>query len=317
MPSSLATTPWPDFGTIAATLARLARAALPSGRRSPPPPDAHAALPPRRHAADTPPSGQREPTIPRTGTVHLVGAGPGDPDLLTVAAVRALGAADVVLYDDLVGPGILDLARPAAARVYVGKRAGRHSHGQEAINQLLIAYARSGRTVVRLKGGDPMLFGRAGEEIDELQAAGIPVRVVPGVTAALGCAAGAGISLTRRGVARRVTFVTAHHRAGDGGGVDWSRLADPEATLAVYMGRDQLARIAEGLMAGGLAPDTPALIVENGTRPDERRIPATLRSLGRAAAMVGGGPALLFVGRAIPCEAEAPEHSMLSGSAGP
>lgn len=236
---------------------------------------------------------------PAIGTVTLVGAGPGDPELLTVAAVRAIQKADVILYDHLVGDGILDLARREAEHVCVGKRSGCHSMPQEEISRLMARHARAGRGVVRLKGGDPMLFGRAGEELDHLRAAGIPTRVIPGVTAALGCAASAGVSLTRRGVSRAVHFVTAHRRAGDEGAIDWRRFADPDGTLAVYMGRDQLASIAAALIAAGLPPGTPALVVENGTRPDERRHATNLAGLSMAAGAVGAGPALLLVGRAV------------------
>lgn len=297
--SLTSSSPWPDLAGLAA---RLFRAALAPLRR------------PDRGAAGR--SGRRAAPSRPPGTVFLVGAGPGDPELLTVAAVRALGRADVVLYDDLVGAGILDLARPGARLVHVGKRAGHHSHRQEEINALLAGHALAGRQVVRLKGGDPMLFGRAGEEIDHLRAAGVPVRVIPGVTAALGCAASAGLSLTRRGVARRVTFVTAHTRAGDEDAIDWHRLADPEATLVVYMGRDRLGHIAAALMEGGLPGDTPVLLVENGTRPDERRIAATLASLGRAAAGIGGGPALLMVGRATAGAACVEDHRIMLSETG-
>ncbi len=235
----------------------------------------------------------------RRGSVALVGAGPGDPELLTVAAVRALAAADVVLYDHLVGPGVLDLAAARVERICVGKRSGRHSATQETICALMIAHARAGHRVVRLKGGDPMLFGRAGEELDALRAAGIPVRVIPGITAALGCAAGAGVSLTRRGVARSVHFVTAHCRAGDDDAIDWRRHADPQATLAIYMGRDRFAHIAAALIDGGRSSGTPVLVIENGTRPDERRTAGTLAELAAAAPVAGSGPALLFVGHAV------------------
>lgn len=233
------------------------------------------------------------------GSVALVGAGPGDPDLLTVAAVKALAAADVVLYDHLVGPGVLELAAAGARLVCVGKRSGMHSIAQEGIGALMVAHALAGRNVVRLKGGDPMLFGRAAEELDALEAAGIPVRVIPGITAALGCAAAAGIPLTRRGVARSVHFVTAHCREGEEDAIDWHRHANPQATLAIYMGRDRFGRIAASLMEGGLPSDTPVLVIENGTRADERRTAATLATLAEAAAGVGGGPALLLVGRAV------------------
>lgn len=235
----------------------------------------------------------------RSGGVALVGAGPGDPDLLTVAAVRALAAADVVLYDHLVGPGILDLARPGAELVCVGKRSGRHSLPQEEINALIARHAMAGKRVVRLKGGDPTIFGRAGEEIEHLEEAGIPVTVIPGVTAALGCAASAGLSLTRRGVSRAVTFVTAHGREGDRSEPDWGRLADPMGTLAIYMGRDQAQRVGGRLTEAGLPAETPVLAVENGCRPDERRHWTTLGAMADRGVPPGDGPTLLLVGEAL------------------
>ncbi|WP_247887433.1 uroporphyrinogen-III C-methyltransferase [Azospirillum sp. SYSU D00513] len=231
--------------------------------------------------------------------VTLVGAGPGDPELLTVAAVRAIQAAEVVLYDHLVGPGILDLIPAGAERVCVGKRSGCHSHSQESINSLLERHAATGRRIVRLKGGDPMVFGRAGEEIDHLRARGHEVTVVPGVTAALGCAASAGISLTRRGVSRSLTFVTAHGREGDLGEPDWARLASPTGTLAVYMGREQARRVATGLTGAGLSPGTPVLAIENGCRPDERRHWTTLRGLIEDGPLPGSGPTMLLIGAAL------------------
>lgn len=240
---------------------------------------------------------RRHQTAP--GAVILAGAGPGDPDLLTMATVKALRAAEVVLYDHLVGDGVLEYANPDAQLVCVGKRCGKHSMPQEEISRLMGFYALQGRRVVRLKGGDPMMFGRAGEEIDYLTGLGLSVKVIPGITAALGCAASAQVSLTRRGVARGVRFITAQVRAGDEDNVDWSGLADPETTLAVYMGRDRMGRVAAALMRGGLAADTPAFIVENGTRPDEKRTLTRLDQLGAAAQGVGDGPALLFIGRAM------------------
>ncbi len=244
----------------------------------------------------------------RAPHVTLVGAGPGDPDLLTVAAARAIAQADVILYDHLVGAGILDLARPGAELICVGKRSGRHSHAQGEINALIETQARTGRRVVRLKGGDPMIFGRAGEEIEHLEAAGVSVSVIPGVTAALGCAASAGISLTKRGVSRAVTFVTAHSREGDATEPDWARLADPKGTLAIYMGRDQAHRVGRGLMAGGLAADTPVLAVENGCRPDEHHHWTTLGTMAEHGVPAGDGPALLMVGRAL--AARAPQEAV-------
>lgn len=244
-------------------------------------------------------SGCRSTPRPPMGSVALVGAGPGDPDLLTVAAVKALAAAEVVLYDHLVGEGILDLVPATAERICVGKRSGRHSLPQEEISALIVARALAGRRVVRLKGGDPMIFGRAGEEIDALDAHGIPVTVIPGVTAALGCAAGAGLSLTRRGVSRAVTFVTAHGRDGERFEPDWARLADPQGTLAIYMGRDQARAVGQGLTGAGLPASTPVLAVENGCRPDERRWRTTLGAMAGQGIAAGKGPTLLLIGEAL------------------
>ena len=235
----------------------------------------------------------------RWGQVALVGAGPGDPDLLTVAAVKALAAAEVVLYDALVGDGILDLAHPKAERICVGKRSGRHSLPQGEINALIAFHARRGKRVVRLKGGDPMVFGRAGEEIEHLDSLGIPVRVIPGITAALGCAASTGLSLTRRGVSRAVTFVTAHGRDGERFEPDWARLADPQGTLAIYMGREQACAVGQGLTGAGLPATTPVLAVENGCRPDERRCWTTLGEMAEQGVATGKGPTLLLVGEAL------------------
>ncbi|AWJ92052.1 uroporphyrinogen-III C-methyltransferase (plasmid) [Azospirillum baldaniorum] len=241
--------------------------------------------------------------IPQAGTrtphVTLVGAGPGDPDLLTVAAARAISQAEVILYDHLVGPGILALAQPGAELICVGKRSGQHSHSQEAINTLIAAQARTGRRTVRLKGGDPMIFGRAGEEIEHLERVGISVSVIPGITAALGCASSAGLSLTKRGVSRAVTFVTAHAREGDATEPDWARLADPKGTLAIYMGREAACRVGRGLTAGGLSPDTPVLAVENGCRPDERHHRTTLGAMAEQGVAAGDGPTLLLIGWAL------------------
>src|SRR3546814_1982776 len=171
------------------------------------------------------------------GEVWLVGAGPGDPDLLTRKGERLIRAADIIFHDALVGPGVLALARKATELVPVGKRSGRHSKDQGSINDLLLKAARAGLRVVRLKGGDPSIFGRSAEEMEHLRRYGIAVHVVPGITAASAAAASAGISLTLRGMARRLQFVTAHVRAGAALDLDWRALADPDATLAVYMGR--------------------------------------------------------------------------------
>lgn len=228
-----------------------------------------------------------------TPPVLLVGAGPGDPELLTLAAAKALHRAEVVLYDALVGPEILALAPRDAERICVGKRSGSHSMTQAAINDLLLVKALSGRRVVRLKGGDPLLFGRGGEEMEHLRAHGVAVRGIPGITAALGCAAAAGVPLTHRGLASGVTLHTAHGR--DGGVPLGGCIAGH--TQVIYMGRDRIAAVAEALVGQGMAPDTPALVIENGTRPDERRCLGTLADIAdRAVATLGDGPALILVG---------------------
>lgn len=233
------------------------------------------------------------------GKVWLVGAGPGDPELLTRKAERLLRTATVVFHDALVGPGVLDLA-PQARLVHVGKRSGRHSKDQSSIDRLIVAAALSGERVVRLKGGDPSVFGRATEELDACRKAGIAVAICPGVTAASAAAASLGVSLTLRGLARRLTLVTAHARAGEPLELDWQALADPQATLAVYMGKAAAGEVAEKLVAAGLAPDTPVAMVENASLPEERIFRTRLDLLALAArTALGDGPALLLIGAAM------------------
>lgn len=241
-------------------------------------------------------------TAQRTGSVALVGAGPGDPELLTLKAVRTLQSADVVLFDGLVAPAILDFARREAKKTLVGKKGHGPSCRQDDINALMVKLALEGRRVVRLKGGDPMVFGRAGEEIAACRAAGIPVEVVPGISAAQGAAAALGVSLTHRDHARRLQFVTAHGRDGRlPQDLDWRALIDPAATTVVYMGRRTLPELVSRLAAAGLDPATPAIAVFNATRPDERRIPAALAALPRAVAdgAAPDGPCLVLYGPAI------------------
>lgn len=234
------------------------------------------------------------------GTVWLVGAGPGDPELLTRKAERLIRSASVLFHDALVGPGVLDLAAPGARLVQVGKRSGRHSKGQGEINRLIVAAALAGGRVVRLKGGDPAIFGRATEELDACRAAGVPVAVCPGVTAASAAAAGLGLSLTLRGMARKLVFVTAHARAGEALDLDWQALADPQATLAIYMGKAAAGEVSRQLVGAGLAPDTPVALVENASLPDERHFQTRLDLLPLAArAALGTGPALLLIGTAL------------------
>jgi len=232
------------------------------------------------------------------GAVHLIGAGPGDPDLLTLRALRLIQGADAVVYDRLVGPGIIEHARRDAERICVGKAKGDHSLSQDGINALLVRLARAGKRVARLKGGDPFVFGRGGEELEFLRRAGIETTVVPGITAAVGCAAAAGMPLTHRDLASAVTFVSGH--AADTGGVpdlDWSALAGPRRTLVVYMGVSAAGTIAGRLVAQGLDPATPAAIVENGTRPEQKVAVGTVAGLGEMVRDHGiVGPAIIVVG---------------------
>ena len=228
------------------------------------------------------------------GVVHLVGAGPGDADLLTLRALNALQAADVVFYDELIGPDILDRVRRDAELVFVGKRKGEPGIGQAEINRRLVQAAGAGHHVVRLKGGDPFVFGRGGEELEALRAAGIAVFVVPGITAALGCAAEAGLPLTLRNEASRLIFVTAN--TADGAEADWSGLGDASTTVAVYMGLGSAAKVRDGLIAAGRDPGTPAAVLARGTRPDAQSAVGRLRDLAMLAASAGQGPALLVIG---------------------
>lgn len=234
------------------------------------------------------------------GDVWLVGAGPGDPDLLTRKAEKLMRAASVIFHDALVGPGVLDLVRGQVKLVSVGKRSGRHSKDQKTIDTLIVEAALAGERVVRLKGGDPSIFGRSTEELDACRAAGVPVRICPGVTAASAAAAGLGLSLTLRGMARRLTFVTAHTMKGQVVELDWAALADPEATLAIYMGKAAAPQVAAGLLEAGLAADTPVALVENASLDDESHFVTRLDLLPLAArTALANGPALILIGRAL------------------
>jgi uroporphyrin-III C-methyltransferase len=234
------------------------------------------------------------------GTVWLVGAGPGDPDLLTRKAERLIAAADVVFYDALVGPGVLDLVPPSTETVSVGKRSGRHSREQESINDLLVAAARAGKRVARLKGGDPTLFGRATEEMDALADAGIACFICPGITSATAAAANARLSLSLRGVARRVQFATAHMRKGESLDLDWASLADAKATTVFYMGRSAARAISCNLIKMGLSGATPVMIACDVSLPTERLLYTRLDLLPLSAgAMDEGQPMLILVGEAI------------------
>ena len=233
---------------------------------------------------------------PPEGMVHIVGAGPGDPDLLTLKALRLLEQADVVVHDRLIGPDILDYARRDAERIYVGKARGSHARTQDQINTLLVGLSRAGKRVLRLKGGDPFVFGRGGEELDHLRRHGIHAEAVPGITAATGCAAAVGIPLTHRDHASAVTLVTGHGQSGEPE-VDWAALAVSRHTLVIYMGVSAAGRIAARLIAHGLAPGTPAAVVENGTLDTQKTVTGTL---GELAAMIRDngieGPAVLVIG---------------------
>lgn len=233
------------------------------------------------------------------GTVWLVGAGPGDPDLLTRKAARLLARADIVFHDALVGAAVLDLAAQAE-RVSVGKRAGRHSQDQGAIDALIVTAARAGKRVVRLKGGDPSIFGRSAEELAACAAHHVPVRICPGITAASAAAASGAISLTLRGSARRLTFLTAHGCAGQPLDIDWPTLAQTETTLAIYMGRAAAAGIANALIAAGRPPDTAVMVAVNVSLPTERMIRGRLDALDFLVRAIGNDdPTLLLIGDAI------------------
>ncbi len=264
-------------------------------------PIAAAALAGRWHEAETGLTravARSDEDAARSGIVFLVGAGPGDPDLLTLRALQALQSADVVYYDELVAPEILERARRDAERICVGRRSGHPGIGQDAINQELARAAKGGLTVVRLKGGDPFIFGRGGEELEYLRRQGIEVVVVPGVTAAMGCAAEARLPLTFRDEATELTFVSAQH-AGADGKVDWSRYADRKTTLVVYMGLAKAAEVRDGLIAGGRDADTPAAVLVRGTRPDAKALVGRLDQIAVLAAQAGEGPGLLVVGQVV------------------
>jgi uroporphyrin-III C-methyltransferase len=237
------------------------------------------------------------------GEVWLVGAGPGHIDLLTLKAARLIAAADIIFYDALVGADILSLANAGTDLINVGKRSGRHSMPQAAICDCLVEAAQAGLKVVRLKGGDPGIFGRATEEITALRRHNIPVHIVPGITTACAAAASAGISLTRRGDIRRVQMITAHVRADETLDIDWQTLADPHSVIAIYMGKAAARAIAEGLISAGLPATHPVIAIENVSLPVETSIISQLATLAKdILAAEFTGPVLLLVGATIESE---------------
>jgi len=254
---------------------------------------------------------------PVAGRASLVGAGPGDLELLTLKALRVLKRADVILYDQLVNPAILELARRDARRVDVGKRCGRHPMSQAAINRLILKEARTGAHVVRLKGGDPSLFARGGEELETLRAAGIAVEVVPGISAAFAAAASLAVPLTHRGIARSLHLVTGH--GADGGGLpeqDWRSLVAAGGTLAVYMGSRNLPELTHRLLAAGAVPQTPATAIENATLPNERRIERTLATIAEAVTGAGlDGPTLILIGEVLSLATACAEPALMRDAA--
>ncbi len=235
-----------------------------------------------------------------TPRIYLVGAGPGDPELLTVKALRLIREAEVVVYDKLVTDDILALIASGAARIFAGKVARHHHMAQDQINGLLVGLARSGRSVVRLKGGDPFLFGRGGEEAAHLAAHGIAFEIVPGITSASGCTAYAGIPLTHRGIAHGVRFITGHAKEDEPLELDWPSLVSAGTTLVIYMGRITARRITAQLIAHGMAPTMPAAIIVNGTRANQTVERTTLVELpGRVEALDLAAPTLLVIGEVV------------------
>ena len=313
LPSSLG-----DWGRLAKALRNDVAARLPVGplrrcfwerlaeRAFGPPPGAHGEI---RLRASL--QGLAEDIASERGSVTLVGAGPGDAELLTLKAVRALQSADVILYDDLVSGDVLELARREARRICVGKRGHRKSCRQDDINDLMISLAREGRHVVRLKSGDPAIFGRAGEEIARLTEAGIPVEMVPGITAASGMAARLGLSLTHRDGAQSVRFVTAHGRHGSlPEELDWRGLADTTTTLVIYMGGRIAGAFARRLLDQGLPPATPVAAVAGVSHPDERRWAGTLGDMasGRLILAAGAAPVIIGIGKVFASASLSAEH---------
>ncbi len=242
--------------------------------------------------------------MPSIGTVYLVGAGPGDPELVTVKASRLIRECDALVYDYLVAPEMLEWVRADCRRICVGKRSGFHSLPQEEIQELLLQLAREGLKVVRLKGGDPFIFGRGGEEAQALRSAAIPYEVVPAVTAALGCAAYAGVPLTHRASSAAVTFISGHEapEKQEADQVDWAAHARSGATLVLYMAMGRLEEISGALIAGGRAGSEPVMVVEWGTTPRQRTLSSSLESVAGAVAEAGlGAPAVVIIGPVAAC----------------
>jgi len=239
------------------------------------------------------------PAACASGRVFLVGAGPGDPELLTLRAVRVLGQADVIVYDHLVSASVLDFARPGAERIYAGKRRNEHTLRQEQINALLVKLARQGRQVVRLKGGDPFIFGRGGEELQALAAHGVAFEVVPGVTAASGVSSYAGIPLTHRDHAQSCIFVTGHLKDGTAD-LDWPSLVRLKQTVVIYMGLGGLAEICHEMMLHGAAPDLPIAVVQEGSLASQKVVTGTLSNVPERVAQAGlKSPCLTIIGEVV------------------
>jgi uroporphyrin-III C-methyltransferase/precorrin-2 dehydrogenase/sirohydrochlorin ferrochelatase/uroporphyrin-III C-methyltransferase len=229
------------------------------------------------------------------GRVFLVGAGPGDPDLLTIKAAKCLAAADAVVYDRLIAPEILKMAPADAERIYVGKMSGSHCVPQERISDILVRLAKDGGNIVRLKGGDPFVFGRGSEEAEFLTQNGIPYEVIPGITAATGCTAAARIPLTHRGLSTGVRFVTGHRRGNESLDLNWQSLADPDTTLVVYMGLANVERITGKLIEAGLSAETPMAVIAEGTTPRQAILTGTLESMPKLVRQCGLKPPVLCV----------------------
>ena len=239
------------------------------------------------------------------GFVSLVGAGPGDPELMTVKALRLLQQADVVIFDRLVSAAILQLIPHGVGQISVGKSPGKHCVPQDQINEIIVSLARSGRRLVRLKGGDPYIFGRGGEEAQVLRQHGIPFEVVPGVTAAAGCSSYGGIPLTHRGLSRGVRFLTGHQQNNEDLAIDWSKVADPDCTLVIYMGLANLKSICSELVNAGLPDSTPAAAIHGGSTQQQRKVIATLADLAEAVARADlKSPVTTIVGKVVALSAE-------------